>query len=199
MIEREKEKWDHQLKGVCPRLEALILRCQELTICLESLQERVKGMLSIVNILLAEKENEYSRTSDAMRQEREAFQIEMLKHQQDIAIRAKRDNTVMKVIAVLSALFLPGTLIAQIFAIPTFHWGEDQIFGRHFMVYWDFTIPITATLVIGFSAWFIKVYLDDKKKEAADIRNRIKDQERDVDSTSISEKGSLILGRTRSP
>jgi len=36
----------------------------------------------------------------------------MLKQQQLIAFRAKRDNSVMKVIAVLSAFFLPGTFIA---------------------------------------------------------------------------------------
>jgi hypothetical protein len=67
-----------------------------------------------VKILLAEKENEYAHHSDMQRHEREKFQIEMLKHQEEIAFRAKRDNTVLKVIAVLTALFLPGAFIAVI-------------------------------------------------------------------------------------
>jgi hypothetical protein len=67
-----------------------------------------------VKILLAEKENKYSHQSDKRRHKRAEFQIEMLKHQEEIAFRAKRDNTVLKVIAVLTALFLPGAFIAVI-------------------------------------------------------------------------------------
>jgi hypothetical protein len=67
-----------------------------------------------VKILLAEKENKYSHQSDMRRHKRAEFQIEMLKHQEEIAFRAKRDNTVLKVIAVLTALFLPGAFIAVI-------------------------------------------------------------------------------------
>jgi len=62
--------------------------------------------------LLAEKENEWSHQALEKRQQTSDYQIEMLKQQELIASRTKRDNTVMKVIAVLTALFLPGTFIA---------------------------------------------------------------------------------------
>ena len=141
------------------------------------------------------------------RHKRAEFQIEMLKHQEEIAFRAKRDNTVLKVIAVLTALFLPGAFIAvispssplipphkywqanqQIFAVPIFNWDQDQIVGRHFMIYWYFTIPITTVLVVGFSVWFGKMYLDDKQKESAKAKSK-KDPEQSVDSRS--EESSL--------
>lgn len=65
-----------------------------------------------VSILLTEKDNEYSRQSNLKRQRRAEFQMKMLQQQELIARGAKRDNSVMKVIAVLSAFFLPGTFIA---------------------------------------------------------------------------------------
>ena len=40
------------------------------------------------------------------------FQVRMLGAQELIASRTKRDSTVMKVIAVLTSLFLPGAFIA---------------------------------------------------------------------------------------
>ena len=36
----------------------------------------------------------------------------MLEQQEFVVAQTKRDNTVMKVIAILTALFLPGTFIA---------------------------------------------------------------------------------------
>lgn len=69
--------------------------------------------------MLAEKENEWSHQAVEKRQQTSdyqlaiiEYQIKMLKQQELIAIRTKRDNTVMKVIAVMTALFLPGTFIA---------------------------------------------------------------------------------------
>jgi hypothetical protein len=72
-----------------------------------------------VSILLQEKENEWSH--QRMKKQQQAsecqlaiieYQVKMLKQQELIAFCTKRDNTVMKVIAVLIALFLPGAFIA---------------------------------------------------------------------------------------
>lgn len=69
--------------------------------------------------MLQEKENEWSHQTVKKRQQTSEYQlaiieyqVKMLKQQELVAIRTKRDNTVMKVIAVLTALFLPGTFIA---------------------------------------------------------------------------------------
>jgi Mg2+ and Co2+ transporter CorA len=72
-----------------------------------------------VSILLAERENAWGRQAQIQRQETSTnqlkiieYQTSMLEQQEIIVAQTKRDNTVMKVIAVLSALFLPGTFIA---------------------------------------------------------------------------------------
>ena len=72
-----------------------------------------------MSILLQEKENEWSHQAVKRRQQTSEYQlaiveyqVKMLKQQELIAFRTKLDNTVMKVIAVLTALFLPGTFIA---------------------------------------------------------------------------------------
>lgn len=67
----------------------------------------------------AQKENERARQAQDQRLKAAIYQTsilesqgKMLRQQELIAFRTKRDNAVMKVIAVLTALFLPGTFIA---------------------------------------------------------------------------------------
>jgi len=43
------------------------------------------------------------------------------------------------------------------------------------MTYWYFTAPITTILVVGFSAWFVKMWYDDK--QAKKIREKEESQE----------------------
>lgn len=121
--------WWRQLTEVKVRLLGLKGKSEQHNISIENLQERVKGILSTVrqskrqfllrktdehqlSILLAEKENEWNHQAMAKQQETSDYQIQMLKAQELIASRTKRDNTVMKVIAVLTSLFLPGAFIA---------------------------------------------------------------------------------------
>ncbi|CZR68850.1 uncharacterized protein PAC_18750 [Phialocephala subalpina] len=141
-------RWWHQLEEARVRLIALKGNCQQHNINIENLRERVKGILSMVSILLII-----------------AYQTSMLKQQEIIVARTKRDNTVMKVIAVLTALFLPGTFIATIFSMQVFNWDQENPIGPHFKTYWYFTAPITTVLVVGFSAWFLKMRYEDNLEE----------------------------------
>ena len=70
------------------------------------------------------RENEWGRQAQEKRQQTAdnqlkiiEYQVKMLKQQEFIVARTKRDNTIMKVVAVLTALFLPGTFIAVGFAL----------------------------------------------------------------------------------
>ena len=62
--------------------------------------------------MLAERENEWSHQASNYQIKMMKYQVRMLGTQELIASRTKRDNTVMKVIAVLTSLFLPGAFIA---------------------------------------------------------------------------------------
>jgi len=165
-------RWWHQLEAARVRLIALKGNCQYHNINVENLRERVKGILSMVSILLAERENAWGRQAQIQRQETSnnqlkiiEYQTSMFEQQEIIVAQTKRDNTVMKVIAVLSALFLPGTFIATLFSVPVFNWDQENPIGPHFKTYWYFTAPITTVLVVGFSAWFLKMRYDDNLEE----------------------------------
>lgn len=58
------------------------------------------------------------------------------------------------------------------------------------MTYWYFTVPITTILVVGFSAWFVKMWYDDKQEEKrrANVKSRL-DPERGV---RVSEGGASL-------
>ena len=51
------------------------------------------------------------------------------------------------------------------FSVLVFNWDEENPIGPHFRTYWYFTAPITTILVVGFSAWFLKMWYDDKLEE----------------------------------
>ncbi|KAI0380051.1 hypothetical protein F5Y04DRAFT_282181 [Hypomontagnella monticulosa] len=61
---------------------------------------------------------------------------------------AKRDSSSMKVIAIMTMIFLPGTFFAALFAVPSLHWDGENVVGGNFWVYWVFTIPFTVLIII---------------------------------------------------
>jgi hypothetical protein len=72
-----------------------------------------------------------------------------------IAADSKRDSTAVKIIAILTMLFLPGTFVATFFSMTMFDWNigngtaESGIqVSSYIWVYWVVTIPLTA-LVMG--------------------------------------------------
>jgi len=177
-------RWCHQLEAARVRLIALKGNCQQHNINVENLRERVKGILSMVSILLAERENAWGRQAQSQRQETSnnqlkiiEYQTSMFEQQKIIVAQTKRDNTVMKAIAVLSALLLPGTFIATLFSVPIFNWDQENPIGPHFKTYWYFTTPITTVLVVGFSAWFLKMWYDDNLEEKRRIHIITKEKE----------------------
>lgn len=44
--------------------------------------------------------------------------------------------------------------------MPIFNWSEADPRGPHFMTYWYLKVTITATLVVEFSVWFVKMWYD---------------------------------------
>lgn len=70
----------------------------------------------------------------------------------EIARAASRDGASMKVVAIMTMAFLPGTFLAALFAVPSLRWEDDAdtVVGRRFWVYWAFTLPLT---VVVFGLW----------------------------------------------
>jgi hypothetical protein len=84
-----------------------------------------------------------------------------------IAVASSRDNSSMKALAVITALFLPGTYMATLFSMTMFNWqndtqsvaasSEDKTTSRivmpMFWVYWVLAIPLTLIVVISWRSW----------------------------------------------
>ncbi|KAI0171087.1 hypothetical protein BJ166DRAFT_211942 [Pestalotiopsis sp. NC0098] len=96
------------------------------------LQERARNQSSVLFSLISQKDTEASI---------------------DIASAAKDDSESMKVIAVMTMFFLPGTFFATLFAVPTLHWTDDQVVSNRFWVYWVFALPSTALIVFFYKGW----------------------------------------------
>lgn len=77
----------------------------------------------------------------------------------EIARSTKEDSAAMKVIAVMTLFFLPGTFSATLFSIPSLYWSDDETGSPRFWVYWAITAPLTLALVgvYGFYRWRSKI------------------------------------------
>lgn len=71
----------------------------------------------------------------------------------DLASAAKGDSEAMKVIAIMTMLFLPGTFFATCFAVPTLHWDDQNVISGRFWVYIAFSVPSTVLICIFYMGW----------------------------------------------
>jgi hypothetical protein len=98
-----------------------------------------------------------------------------------IALNSGRDSTSMKILALISAFFLPGTFVATLFSMSMFQWqssgGGDQgseIVSDKFWIYWAAAVPLTAFTVIGWGVWWkweLKQYDKTMSKHVSDTRD----------------------------
>ncbi|KAH8655074.1 hypothetical protein BGZ60DRAFT_385929 [Tricladium varicosporioides] len=82
--------------------------------------------------------------------------IGLAQDSREIAAASKQDSSAMKIIAMLTTLFLPGTFIATFFAMPLFNWQELSIYhvtNQHFWVYWVVAGPLTLVTMILVISW----------------------------------------------
>lgn len=66
----------------------------------------------------------------------------------NLAMAATRDSSSMKVIAIITMAFLPGTFLAALFAVPSLDWNSQTVARGNFWVYWAFAIPFTIMVFI---------------------------------------------------
>jgi hypothetical protein len=59
----------------------------------------------------------------------------------------------MKVLALMTIFFLPGTFFATLFSLPTLTWSGDVVVSSRFWIYWAFTLPCTLLLVVLYKGW----------------------------------------------
>jgi hypothetical protein len=60
----------------------------------------------------------------------------------------------MKALAVVTAIFLPGTFVATVFSMPLLDWKiAKSIILSNAAVYWTVTIPVTLVTILTYVVW----------------------------------------------
>lgn len=88
-----------------------------------------------------------------------------------IAVAAKADSSAMRIISVVTMVFLPPTAVATIFSMSPFFAGLEDLLAvdmsPKFWLYWAVAIPLTVLVLLVWSCWLrwndsIRPYIRDK-------------------------------------
>ncbi|XXG94418.1 hypothetical protein Hte_000674 [Hypoxylon texense] len=117
-----------------------------------------------------------------MRKDTEAS-IELAKLSVALTKAAKADSSSMKIIAVMTMIFLPGTFFAALFAVPSLKWDNQDVVGDKFWIYWAFTIPFTLLII------FLWLAITQRKqmKTLVEAGKRLLKMERTADEEEATE------------
>ncbi|KAI0384083.1 hypothetical protein F5Y04DRAFT_235340 [Hypomontagnella monticulosa] len=153
-----------QLKGIMnssclkQRVELLASNIKHLEM-FGAIRKRMQTQQNVLFNLISQQEN--------------ILNLEIARSSRELAAASRRDSSSMKIIAVITTLFLPGTFISALFAMPLFDWSALTMGGvvtDRFWVYWAVTVPLTLLIIIplGFYAWY-----QTRKHKAAveEVRN----------------------------
>ena len=99
-------------------------------------------------------------------QERMSLQLDVLYNmvaQMDNRLSAKlsasagRDSVSMKILAFITALFLPGSFVSGMFSMGMFDWqhnADGGVISGRFWIYWAIAIPLTVVTLLGWGIWW---------------------------------------------
>jgi Mg2+ and Co2+ transporter CorA len=95
---------------------------------------------------------------------------------EQIALNSGRDSTSMKILALITAFFLPGTFVATLFSMSMFQWqpsgggdqGSSDVVSDKFWIYWVVAVPLTVLTVVGWGVWW---KWELKKYDEANAKN----------------------------
>ncbi|KAI1765000.1 hypothetical protein GGR53DRAFT_530101 [Hypoxylon sp. FL1150] len=100
-----------------------------------------------------------------------------------IAEESKKDSSDMKVIAVMTMAFLPGTFFAALFAVPSLQSDHATVIQPNFWVYWVCTVPMT---ILVFGVWDVR-----NEKRFYPWRRKTRMWKRDKKQISLNSKDEL--------
>lgn len=76
-----------------------------------------------------------------------------------LAASTGKDSTSMKIIALITAAYLPSTFVATLFSMDMFNWQSgsemsSSSVSSHFWIYWAVSIPLTIITLAGWGMWW---------------------------------------------
>ena len=93
----------------------------------------------------------------------------------------------MKTIAAVTIVFLPGTFIAALFAMPLFQWdavGDSKVVSNRFWIYWAVTVPLTFLTLLFWLLWTkrqARMHRSTEKRAREELRSDIEGQNNEVE------------------
>ncbi|KAJ2903121.1 hypothetical protein MKZ38_010385 [Zalerion maritima] len=105
----------------------LLPQVRSATLAISFLQRRARNQITTINNFIAQSDAEAGIA---------------------VAINTRRDSSSMKVLAVMTMAFLPGTFFAALFSVPSLAPGVQD----KYWLYWAFALPTTALV---FLVWFL--------------------------------------------
>ncbi|OCT50410.1 hypothetical protein CLCR_06891 [Cladophialophora carrionii] len=134
------------------------------------LSARTKAQVQTVYSMIGQKDNQLNiETAAASRKIAEislrhnTAMKDMAKDSRNIAILTRKDSTDMRIIAVVTLLFLPGTFMAALFDAGFFNFSpgdSDQVVSKWIWLY--IALTGAATLVV-FGGWYLFSHKQNKK------------------------------------
>lgn len=116
---------------------------------LQYINSRGQAQTGAIYNLLAKQDNQFS-------QQIAAQSLDLSEDSRQIAAASKRDSSAMKGIAILTMVFLPGSYISALFAVPVFNFSSDSRvpqLKRTFWLYWAVTAPLTIVVLIAYLSY----------------------------------------------
>ncbi|KAK4165313.1 hypothetical protein QBC43DRAFT_315695 [Cladorrhinum sp. PSN259] len=140
----EEEAWKLTKKRARERMELLKSRLEHMPLhC--AVKDRLNAQQTVLFNLISQQDS--------------SLNIGIASDSKELAAASKRDSSSMKIIAVLTTLFLPGTFISTLFSMPLFDWEVSRlsdVSARYIWLYWVITIALTVVVMglFGAYAWY---------------------------------------------
>ena len=123
---------------------------------LHCLRKAIESLMMNAEIYQNRMSNQLTTILSLISQRDQAIGIEIARATKSIALESKRDSSSMKTIAAMTMVFLPGTSVASIFAMPFFNWKATGpgVVDPQLWIYFVITIPLTILTFVVWWAWF---------------------------------------------
>ncbi|RYO84304.1 hypothetical protein DL763_007512 [Monosporascus cannonballus] len=165
MLKATNEFWDsleeHLKDAVLQKIHQTILsRLDFVSVKLEGLEgytqvtlERMDLLRELMNSIIGQVESRLS--------------VEIATQQHRLADASRRDSISMKTLAILGAVFLPGTFLATFFSMPFFDFcDKNDAFSSRIGIYFVIMVPLTL-LTLG--TWWKFNQMSVKEEEEEDV------------------------------
>ncbi|KIX04476.1 uncharacterized protein Z518_05346 [Rhinocladiella mackenziei CBS 650.93] len=126
----------------------------------KQVNRQLETVLSIMARAQQELSVEIARNQSKLAEENrkdQTISIDIAEASKRIAEETKRDGTSMKTLAVVTLVFLPGTTVSSILAMPVFDWDakDGAVVNPRIWVYFALAIPLTVLTITIWHLWLM--------------------------------------------